>query len=310
LQTGGLPARDPLLDRAARDRRRLLWYIRCVRLLHVSDPHVQLRDWRTRPLRALGPLRTIATVELWKGRGRVFDGAEAALARWARSFGAYDHVLLTGDLSQLGLKEELQLARAALGTFAGDPQRLTLLPGNHDRYPWRGRAQRWFEEVFPEHQGGDSTFGPVRLLLRGEVALVVVDSSLPVSWPVWTQGAIGPAALEGTARALAAPEAAQRCKLVLTHHTPLRAGGAVKRPRHQLAGHAAFLRVCKQGGAQAVLAGHVHERFLVEPGPDRPLLVCCGSSTALGAEGGWELEVKGSVLQPPRLLAGPEGEKE
>ena len=155
-----------------------------MRLLHISDPHVQLRDWRRRSLRALGPLRALATVELWKGRGRAFDGAEESLAAWARAGERYDHVLLTGDLSQLGLREELQLARAALGPLARDPSRLTCLPGNHDRYPWGARPQRWFEEVFPEQVAGDLSCGPVRVLLRGEVALVVADSSRAVRGPV------------------------------------------------------------------------------------------------------------------------------
>ena len=257
-----------------------------MRLLHVSDPHVQLRDWRTRSLRARGPLRAVATVELWKGRGELFDGAEESLAAWALAGAAYDHVLLTGDLSQLGLKEELQLARAALGRLASDPARLTCLPGNHDRYPWGGRAQRWFEEVFPEHTGGDVQCGPVRVLLRGEVALVVADSSLAVSWPVWTNGVIDPATLEGVRAALALPEVQDRCKLVLTHHAPLLASGRPRFPRPHLAGHAPFLRACAEGGAQAVLAGHVHERYLVEAGEGRPLIVCCGSSTQRGDRGG------------------------
>ena len=276
-----------------------------MRLLHLSDPHVQLRDWRRRPLRALGPLRAVATVELWKGRGRVFDGAEESLAAWARAGAAYDHVLLTGDLSQLGMKEELALARTALGELASDPTRLTVFPGNHDRYPWAGRAQRWFEEVFPEHLGADYTFGPVRVLLRGEVALVVADSSLAVNWPVWSQGRIDAATLKGTQAALALAALNSRCKLVLTHHAPLLAGGRRPFLRHHLAGHEAFLRVCAEGGAQAVLAGHVHERYLVEPAEGRPLIVCCGSSTALGDRGAWALEVKDGKLQRPARLREP-----
>jgi 3',5'-cyclic AMP phosphodiesterase CpdA len=266
---------------------------------------VQLRDWRTRSPRALGPLRAVATVELWKGRGRAFDGAERSLAAWARLGASYDHVLLTGDLSQLGLEEELRLARAALGPLAADTARLTCLPGNHDRYPWGARAQRWFEEVFPEHTAADVACGPVRLLARGEVALIVADSSRAVSWPVWSNGAIDAPTLAGVREALAHPLAQGRCKLVLTHHAPLLDGGGLRRPRHHLAGHGAFLRACAEGGAQAVLAGHVHERYLVEPAEGRPLVVCCGSSTQLGERGAWALEVKGGRLLRPLLVAEP-----
>ena len=55
-----------------------------MRILHFSDPHVQLPRWRERPLRELGALRSFATVELWKGRGRDFDDALAVLGRIVR----------------------------------------------------------------------------------------------------------------------------------------------------------------------------------------------------------------------------------
>ena len=65
-----------------------------VRILHFSDPHVQLPGWRERPLRELGPLRALATVELWKGRGRDFDDAFEKLKAIARDADA-----LKADLS-------------------------------------------------------------------------------------------------------------------------------------------------------------------------------------------------------------------
>jgi 3',5'-cyclic AMP phosphodiesterase CpdA len=291
-----------------------------MRLLHLSDPHLQLRDWRTRPLLQLGPLRALATVELWKGRGRLFDGAGDALAAWARFALGYDHCLLTGDLTQLGLREEMQLARDALGPLAGDPARFTALPGNHDRYPWGGRAQRWFEELFPEQLQSDlpalerplaaarPAAGPqrsvplVRTRLLGEVALLLVDSSLPVSWPVVSGGAVPPAATAALQAALAAPEVRARCALVLTHHAPLRPHGRPDRPLHYLAGWRPFLKACRDGGAQALLCGHIHERFALGPSDELPLVLCAGSSTELGRRGAWELEVRGGRLQPPRLL--------
>src|SRR5712664_419161 len=55
-----------------------------VRILHFSDPHVQLPRWRERPLRELGPLRAVATVELWKGRGRDYDDALLTLRQIVR----------------------------------------------------------------------------------------------------------------------------------------------------------------------------------------------------------------------------------
>ena len=87
-----------------------------MRILHFSDPHVQLPRWRERPLRELGPLRALATVELWKGRGREYDDAQLVLRQIVRDADALraDLVVCTGDLTQLAMEEEFALAREAL----------------------------------------------------------------------------------------------------------------------------------------------------------------------------------------------------
>jgi 3',5'-cyclic AMP phosphodiesterase CpdA len=276
-----------------------------MRLLHLSDPHLQLPDWRDRTLGQLGPLRMLATAELWKGRGAKFDGAARSLAAWARAAESFDHTLLTGDLSQLGLREELELARAALGPLASDPGRFTCLPGNHDRYPWRGRAQRWFEEAFPEQLRSDLGDPLVRVRLLGPVALLLVDSCGTASWPLTSLGRIGAAAIAALRRTLDHAEVRRRCALVAIHHAPLRARGRPRWPRPDLAGHRDFLRACADGGAQAVLAGHVHERFEVPATADRPRILCCGSSTERGREGAFALEFEGARLAAVRRLDGP-----
>ena len=263
-----------------------------MKLLHFSDVHVQLPDWRTRKLSALGPLRALATVELWRGRGRRYDGAadrvraivEAAMAMRA------DHVLLTGDLTQLGHAEEFALAREALGPLAGDAARFTTLAGNHDRYPLSVRASTLFEQHFPEQCGSDVP-GALRVRFVGsEAALIVVDSAQAVSWPVVSGGVIQPATLHALAETLRSPALAGRCKLVLVHHAPTRRGDRRDWPLRDLRGATSLMRVAAEGGAAAILCGHIHDRFHDLPRPGRPHIICAGSSTDLDDPGYWELE--------------------
>ena len=118
-----------------------------LRLLHFSDPHVQLPRWRERSLRELGPLRALASVELWKGRGALYDGALEALRAIVREADAQraDLVVCTGDLTQLGMEEEFALAREALAPLG---ERLVCIHGNHDRYPLPGSAENNLYEVY------------------------------------------------------------------------------------------------------------------------------------------------------------------
>src|SRR5260221_565477 len=147
-----------------------------IRILHFSDPHVQLPRWRERKLSELGPLRSLATVELWKGRGRDYDGAFETLKAIARDADALqaDLVVCTGDLTQLAMEEEFALAREALRPL-GD--RLVAVHGNHDPYPvGLGAANKLYEAYFPP-----------RPLPDGFVAL---DSCGEICWPVITRGRV------------------------------------------------------------------------------------------------------------------------
>jgi 3',5'-cyclic AMP phosphodiesterase CpdA len=230
-----------------------------IRVLHFSDPHVQLPRWRERPLRELGPLRALATVELWKGRGRDYDEAFDKLCAIVRDADALkaDFVACTGDLTQLAMEEEFALAQKALKPL-GD--RLVCIHGNHDRYPLgAGRRNGFYEDYFPP-----------KPLPDGFVAL---DSCGPICWPVITRGRVQPDELR---RDFAG-------KIVLLHHAPVRDW-----PWHELGGRRELLE--KTEDAAAVLCGHKHVRRR------EGNVFCAGSSTERGKEGYWLLEFDGPRL--------------
>ena len=230
-----------------------------MRILHFSDPHVQLPRWRERTVRELGLLRAVATVELWKGRGREFDGALEALRQIARDADTLraDIVACTGDLTQLAIEEEFALARDALAPL-GD--RLLCIHGNHDRYPLAGKINRLYEVYFPPKQ-----------LPPGFVA---VDSCGDLCWPVITRGRIR------------SSELAQQFAgaVVLVHHAPVRDW-----PWHELQGRRALLDATR--ASAALLCGHIHRRF--RDGN----VICAGSSTKLGDEGYWVLDIEAGAVR-------------
>jgi 3',5'-cyclic AMP phosphodiesterase CpdA len=243
-----------------------------VRILHFSDPHVQLPRWRDRPLRELGPLRALATVELWKGRGRDYEDALAKLRQIVRDADALraDIVVCTGDLTQLAMEEEFALAQDALSPLG---ERLVSIPGNHDRYPLAARPNRLYEAYFP-----------ARRLPDGFAAL---DSCGDVCWPVITQGRIVDAELNQDFRG----------KVVLVHHAPFRSGGVQDWPWHRLRGARKLLDATRD--AAALLCGHIHERFQVGN------VICAGSSTKRGDEGYWLLELaSGQVAKATQYRIG------
>ena len=229
-----------------------------MRILHFSDPHVQLPRWRERPLRELGPLRAVATVELWKGRGRDYDDALPKLRQIVRDADRLraDLAVCTGDLTQLAMEEEFALARDALAPL-GD--RFVSIPGNHDRYPVAGRANKLYETYFPQR--------PLPQDFR------VVDSCGEVCWPVLSQGRIVETDLD--------QDFSRR--IVLVHHAPFRGGGVPDVPWKRLRGARKLLEATRD--AAAVLCGHIHERFQARN------VFCAGSSTMRDDEGYWLIDL-------------------
>jgi 3',5'-cyclic AMP phosphodiesterase CpdA len=259
-----------------------------LRLLHFSDPHVQLPRWRERKLTELGPLRALATIELWKGRGRDYDDALDKLRDLVRDADGLraDFCILTGDLTQLAHEEEFALARETLAPLA---QRLVCLPGNHDRYPLGTEPNRLYETYFPQASMAARA-------ISDEVALIPLDTVGEMSWPVFSHGRVSSGQLHQLARTLSDPFWAARCKLVLTHHAPTRRGGRRDWPLHDLRGATALLRTCAESGADAILCGHVHDRFDDAARRGRPRVICAGSSTERGKEGYWLIEIEGGRI--------------
>jgi len=243
-----------------------------VRILHFSDPHVQLPRWRERPLRDFGVLRAIATAELWKGRGKDYDEALTKLKQIVRDADTLraDMVVCTGDLTQLAMEEEFALARDALAPLG---ERLISIVGNHDRYPLGGRPNELYEAYFPPRP------------LPPEFA--AVDSCGTICWPIITQGRI----LE--------PDLKQDFagRVVLVHHAPFRRGGIADWPWHRLRGARKLLSATR--GAAAVLCGHIHDRF------QHGNVICAGSSTERAREGYWLLHVEhGRLIGAARYSPG------
>jgi 3',5'-cyclic AMP phosphodiesterase CpdA len=123
-----------------------------VRIVHVSDIHFWQYEFN--PLRLLSK-RLVGMASLVAGRARRFR-LEGVPRLVERVLGLKpDHILITGDLTTTALPGEFKAARAALARWLDDPNRVTIVPGNHDRYTlWAHRTrrfERYFAAYAPRH---------------------------------------------------------------------------------------------------------------------------------------------------------------
>src|SRR5204863_4550509 len=99
------------------------------------------------PLRLLSK-RLVGMASLLSGRARRFrlEGVPRLVEQVRRL--DPDHILITGDLTTTALPNEFRAARAALADWLDDPERVTIVPGNHDRYTMWAHRSRRFERYF------------------------------------------------------------------------------------------------------------------------------------------------------------------
>jgi 3',5'-cyclic AMP phosphodiesterase CpdA len=201
-----------------------------------------------------------------------------------------DHVVVTGDLTNVSLEEEFVAARGWLARL-GSPSRVTAVPGNHDAYVHVEEARSlalWSEYLVSDAGGRELLveacalektaaigFPSVRLLPG--VALVGLCSALPT--PVFhATGTLGEPQLARLEAVLAELGARGYQRVVLIHHPPAPGSVSARRALRDADALCAVLRRC---GAELVLHGHLHRtRVGSLPGPERPIPVVGGRSAS------------------------------
>lgn len=193
-----------------------------------------------------------------------------------------DHVILSGDLTNLAFPAEFELVRGLLEQLHLPPSDVTVVPGNHDYYT-RGSAQQdHFGRIMAPYLGGDEQPGPgpyPLLRLRGELAVVALNSAHPTP-PLMAYGTVGARQMEQARQLLAGERCRGRFRLVVLHHPPHRAH---VRWTARLVDRRAFVAMLGRVGADLVVHGHLHRPLLRQlDGPVGPIpVIGVGSGTWL-----------------------------
>jgi 3',5'-cyclic AMP phosphodiesterase CpdA len=252
-----------------------------MRLAHCSDLHLLSHDgarWLD-----LANKRWIGAMNLLSNRSRhyhveAFDDMIADL----NALGI-EHVLCTGDVTNLALRQEFVFARGKFDQLTRGPRDISVIPGNHDAYVAEGVPL--FAEMFGDlatsdpgwewtasepPEADDDLHWPI-VRIRGELALIGTSTSRQTPW-FTAYGRLGDAQLARLKRVLVDPRLAGKVRVVAIHHPP--AGKRAESRIRGLRDHAAFAEVIAEAGADLIVHGHEH-RDMTEalPGPTGPVPV-------------------------------------
>ena len=223
-------------------------------LAHLTDVHLPARAGM--PLRFWNAKRILGYLNWQRGRRAVHQQAVAdRLIADAQALRA-DHIVITGDLINLGSPQEYADAVSWLTTI-GPPEAVTVVPGNHDIYSaLHGDigVRRW-----AAYMGGESETLAFPFVRRvGPLALIGLNSAFETP-PFNACGRLGSQQIDVVRELLDRLAGEDTVRVVLIHHPPL-PGMASERRRLEDAAHLAnVLEAC---GAELVLHGHNHKPSL------------------------------------------------
>jgi 3',5'-cyclic AMP phosphodiesterase CpdA len=256
------------------------------RLAHVSDLHATRA--RLSGLGELNGKRAFGLLSYHVRRKQRYRPEIAARVLDDLVAIAPDHVAITGDLTHMGLAAEVVEAALWLARI-GPPERVTLVPGNHDAY---GAARdhevmdAWRPYLNSDAAlalGAVAVFPSVRV--RGPVALVGLSSAIPTRVHLAT-GRVGEAQLARLADVLSDLAARGLCRVVLVHHPPTRKDVSWRR---RLLDGPALCALLARAGAELVLHGHTHRAVrdaIPSAHGDIPVLGVPATSSAVAARRG------------------------
>jgi len=251
---------------------------RCVRLIHLTDPHLTTLSNRRPGLRE--GKRWLSWLSWQTDRSRRHRRARLDALTGALAAERPDVWAVTGDLCQIGLPGEAAEARAWLDGLA-PPHRVLLVPGNHDIFApdSAGAIDRHWAPYL--HVDASATGWPV-VRRFGDVVLIGLNSAV-VTPPLRAGGRLGHAMLERLEHALARHSGA--CRVVLIHH-PVLPGAC--RPRKALDDVAELAPILERQGPAVVLHGHLHrnrEWRLDATNGGKTRVYCTASASAAGRQG-------------------------
>ena len=236
-----------------------------MRLAHCSDLHLLSHDgvrWIE-----LANKRWIGAMNLISNRSRHYHVTAFEQMVADLNEQGVEHVLCTGDVTNLALEQEFHFARERFDMLAGGPEHVTVIPGNHDAYVAEGIAH--FAAIFEPYHRSDAGWEwrdverdrsdddlrwPI-VRVRGDLALIGVSTSRATPW-FTAYGRVGGGQLARLRKALTDDRLRGKARVVAIHHPP-----AGKRAQSRIRGlrdHDDFAAVIAEAGADLIVHGHEH----------------------------------------------------
>ena len=273
-----------------------------ISIIHISDLHFHtypknFRDWKSK--------RILGATNLLFRRKRQFPLQRAKKLVEQIQKMNWDHLVISGDLTQLALEKGFSRARKTLEPLLTDPERVTVVPGNHDRYVSQTVGVDLFSKYFGEF------FGKKEIHVRelsSDWVIIGWDSAHPNDW-LTAAGTVRRNTLKSTEDLLQSYTA--KTKFIIVNHYPLSFPEGWKSDNlHELYNLVPVRNwILRHSQIRLYLHGHIHKNWLHrmprDYGPELLLLNSAASTSTLqsGQESSFhQIDLYGDNVQVSPIL--------
>ena len=248
-------------------------------LMHISDLHFHRLP---RHPSAYISKRALGAVNLLVRRWREFPLERARVLVKRLEQASWNHLVISGDLTQLGTPAEFALAREVLAPLlARGTEQVTVIPGNHDKYVAEPKGGSAFEAYFGEFCPAASA--PPRHL-AGNWWLAAWDSAQPAPWNS-AEGRVPAETLLATESWLAGRPSGSRL-IVANHYPVFFPPGHSPPPAHGLVNHDSVRAWLLNHPVRLYLHGHVHQNWILTVEGNHGPLTSVNSAASTARPGG------------------------
>jgi 3',5'-cyclic AMP phosphodiesterase CpdA len=224
-----------------------------MRVAHLSDPHLlESRlpvgadyTWRTRAVsyaRAMNADQRTANLR----RALMFAAAHGA-----------DHVVLSGDLTEMGSDLQFTVLAETLHDSPIAPERITLVPGNHDAYTSPDGWSRAMQGPLAAFAEASASGPPGKVVERGDVVFLPIDATCFQSI-TRAGGELTAHTADALEARLEDPAIARKSVVLVQHHPPFAPRGLLAGWIDGLRGSSRLVDIVRRHANVHLLHGHLH----------------------------------------------------
>ncbi|HVH41358.1 MAG TPA: metallophosphoesterase, partial [Labilithrix sp.] len=261
-----------------------------VRIAHLSDVHIL----DARPGRREARYRFAAKLVTIGQRAIDPRDRTRRLARALETVKANgaDHLVISGDLTELGEIAEFEQFAELLHDAKLPEDSVTLVPGNHDAYTAGDAWTKAMRGPLARFASASAAMAG-KIVDRGTVAFLPIDTTR-FQTIAWSGGVFTKETALAVERRLADPAFRDRAIVLVVHHPPFHPVRALNWI-DGLRGGAIVLDLLARHPRLQLLHGHLHRIFNH----------IVATSSAVGAAVGLVPHAAGSAESPPRLFGAP-----